>query len=129
MGLFVGVFGYRCHMSATGLLVNANAEVSELTLTKTAGSYLGGLNEALGASYVERIQLPGGIDLWVDEEGLTTQKENPLLTFVVESLAGAGAEYEVRGAGLFLTSKNSEVASLTEAQKSTLSALLTAGKQ
>lgn len=95
-----------------GLIVTTTGKVSEYKQEADLG--FKPMYRALSCSMVERLSLSNGIDLWLDEDGMYTQKKhNKKLSEIADQLTKY--EHRILGAGIFLSTDDwGDLASLSK---------------
>ena len=64
------------------LRLDPNGEVTKLKLT--AGKSLHQMYESIGCNAVDVVRLTTQLDMWIDDEGIYTQKINPVATALAQ---------------------------------------------
>lgn len=84
-----------------GVRVNLDGTAEGVKIiATTSGERLSAMYKLIGCALVEPVDLPEGITLWVDEEGLYRSEHNPTLTAMVHRTRPA--QSPLFGVGLFL---------------------------
>jgi hypothetical protein len=63
----------------TALVLHPDGEIVEINF-KQGGDHLALMREHIGCSLVDCVALTSRLDMWIDDEGLYTQRPNPLAT-------------------------------------------------
>ena len=103
----------------TGIRINVDGTLDTVTVDQTSGRTRG-LNKAIGSDRFDIVGLRLGIDVFVDDEGLTNAGLNPVLSAMTASLYPVLVEqFHLHGAGLFLGVNNAsgDTISLTGEQR------------
>jgi hypothetical protein len=58
------------------LVLHPDGDIMELNLPADTGDNLTTMRKAIGASFVDVVALTDRLDMWIDDEGLYTQKVN-----------------------------------------------------
>lgn len=106
----------------TGIRVNVDGSIEDVTIQTTPDSpQFVGIANAVGCDLFDRVALPEGLDVFVDDEGLYRGKHNPVLSEMVRHFIGAPIGYRLHGAGVFLrVNDEGDTLSLTSIQRVTV---------
>jgi hypothetical protein len=109
----------------TGIRINTDGTLEDVRIKNTTDlSRLEALNRAVGSDLFDVVGLPGGIDVFVDDEGLYRAETNPVLSAIVSALAAENQTYRLFGAGVFLAAdgRTGDTVSLTVRQRTRIAA-------
>ncbi|MEF2977668.1 DUF3846 domain-containing protein [Subtercola sp. YIM 133946] len=104
----------------TGIRIDNDGVLSTVSIYATnTHTRLLGMYQHIGCTTVDVIGLDGGIDVWVDDEGLYTQNPNPTLTLML--WLTRPFQTHLSGPGLFLRSnEDGDTQGLTPEQTATV---------
>ncbi|RFA06415.1 hypothetical protein B7R54_18710 [Subtercola boreus] len=104
----------------TGIRIDNDGVLSTVSIDDTnTHTHLLGMYRHIGCTTVDVVGLEGGIDVWVDDEGLYTQDPNPTLTAMIRITRPC--QTHLSGPGLFLTTDGEgDTRGLTEEQTVTV---------
>lgn len=104
-------------MNTNALLVREDGTTSVVDLTAGGRDILDGMSEHLACEWVDRVPVTAGLDVWLDDTGLTTGRDRNLVgTSLAAGIADRQPAQWLHGPILFVGLDGEDTTGLTEQQ-------------